>query len=171
MHSEFSSVQMLSSVWLFATLWRLQNIRLPCPEPTTGIYPNSCSLIRWCHPTISSSVIPFSSGPQSFPESGSFLISQLFASGGQSTGDSASTSVLPMNTQVYKYLWEIEHKRRNHCIPCPSPHSLWGVAPRLQVTWPWGTYRWQCPPFHWAEWTHDQGLANHSGPSPCPLWW
>ena len=75
----------------------LQHIRLPCPSPTHLAYPNSCPLSHWCHPTISSSVIPFSSCPQSFPASGSFQISQLFTSGGQSIGVSASTSVLPMN--------------------------------------------------------------------------
>ena len=75
-----------------------QHARPPCPLPTPGIYPNPCPLSQWCHPTISSSVIPFSC-PQSFPSSGSFQMSQLFASGGQNIGVSASTSVLPMNTQ------------------------------------------------------------------------
>ena len=72
---------------------------LPCPLPTPGVYSNSHPLSRWCHPTISSSVIPFSSCLQSFPASGSFPMSQFFASGGQSIGVSASTSVLPMNIQ------------------------------------------------------------------------
>ena len=72
---------------------------LPVHPPTPGACSNSCPSSRWCHPTISSSVVPFSSCPQSFPESGSFPISQLFASGGQSIGASASASVLPMNTQ------------------------------------------------------------------------
>ena len=76
-----------------------QHARPPCPSPTLRVYSNSCSLSRWCHPAISSSVVPFSSCPQSLQESGSFPMSQLFASGGQSTGVSASTSVLPMNTQ------------------------------------------------------------------------
>ena len=76
----------------------LQHSRPPCPSPIPGIYQNSCPLSWWCHPTISSSVVPFSSHLQSFPASGSFLMSQ-FISGGQSIGDSASTSVLPMNTQ------------------------------------------------------------------------
>ena len=75
-----------------------QHSRPPCPSPTPGVYPNPCPLSQWCHPTISSSVIPFSC-PQSFPSSGSFQRSQLFASGGQSIGVSASTSVLPMNSQ------------------------------------------------------------------------
>ena len=77
----------------------LERTRRSCPSPTPGAYPNSCSLSRWCHPTISSSVIPFSSYPQSFPALGSFQMSQLFTSGGQSIGVSASASVLPMNTQ------------------------------------------------------------------------
>ena len=77
----------------------LQHTRPPCPSPTLRVYSNSCPLNRWCHPTISSSVIPFSSCPQSFPSSGSFSMSQLFTSGGQSIGVSALTSVLPMTTQ------------------------------------------------------------------------
>ena len=81
-----------------------QHIRSPCPSPTPAVYPNPCPLSRWCHPTISSSVIPFSSHLQSFPASGSFQMSQFFASGGQSIGDSASTSVPPMNTQDWSPL-------------------------------------------------------------------
>ena len=76
-----------------------QHARPPCPSPTPRVYPNSGPLSQWCHPTISSSVIPFSSCPQSFPASGSFPKSQLFVSGGQSIGVSPSTSVLPINTQ------------------------------------------------------------------------
>ena len=71
----------------------------PCPSPTPRVYPNSCPLSWCCHPTISSSVVPFSSCPQDFPASGSFQMSQLFASGGPSIGVSASASVLPMKTQ------------------------------------------------------------------------
>ena len=77
----------------------LQHARPPCPTPTPRVYSNSCPLSRWCHPTISSSVIPFFSHFQSFPASGSFPMSQFFASRGQSTGVSASTSVLPMTIQ------------------------------------------------------------------------
>ena len=77
----------------------LQHTRPPYPLPTPRVYPNSCPLSRWRHPTISFSVIPFSSCLQSFPSSGSFLMNQFFASGGQSIGVSASTSVLPMNSQ------------------------------------------------------------------------
>ena len=81
-----------------------QHARPPCPSPTPGVHPNSCPLSWWCHPTISSSVVPFSSCPQSFPASGSFQMSQLFTSGGQNTGVSASTSVLSMNTQDWSPL-------------------------------------------------------------------
>ena len=77
----------------------LQHARLPCPSPTPRAYSNSCPLSRWCRPVISSSVVPFSSCLQSFPASGSFQISQFFASGGQIIGVSASTSILPMNIQ------------------------------------------------------------------------
>ena len=79
----------------------LQNTNPPCPSPTPGVHPNSCALSRWCHPAISSSVIPFSSCPQSLPASESFPMSQLFTWGGQSIGVSASASVLPMNTQEW----------------------------------------------------------------------
>ena len=82
----------------------LQHARPPCPSPTPGAYPNSCPLSWWCHPTISSSVVPFFSCPQSFPASGSFQMSQFFAAGGQSIGVSASASVLPMNTQDWSPL-------------------------------------------------------------------
>ena len=77
----------------------LQHARPPCPSPTPGVYSDSCPLSRWCHPTISSSVFPFSSCLQSYPASGSFQMSQLFTTGGQSIGVSAWTSVLPTNTQ------------------------------------------------------------------------
>ena len=77
----------------------LQHARPPCPSPTPGVHTNPCPSSSWCHPTISSSVVPFSSYPQSIPASGSFPVSQLLASGGQSTGVSASASVLPKNIQ------------------------------------------------------------------------
>ena len=95
-----SSVQFSRSV-MSDCLWphELQHARPPCLSPTRRVHPNPCPLSRWCHPTISSFVVPFSSCPQSFPASGSFPMSQLFVSGGQSIGVSASTSVLPMNTQ------------------------------------------------------------------------
>ena len=94
-----SSVQLLSSV--HDSLWphEPQYTRPPCPSSTPRVHPNPCPSSKWGYLTISSSVIPFSSCPQSFPESGSFPVSQIFTSGGQNTGVSASTSVLPMNTQ------------------------------------------------------------------------
>ena len=82
----------------------LQHARLPSASPTPGVYSNSCPSGRWCHPTISSSVFPFSSSLQSFPASGSFQTSQLFTSGGQSIGVSASASVLPVNAQDWSPL-------------------------------------------------------------------
>ena len=83
----------------------LQHARPPCPSPTPGVHPNPCPLSQWCHPTISSSIIPFSSCPQFFPASGSFQMSQLFVSGGQSIAVPASTSFLPMNTQDWSLEW------------------------------------------------------------------
>ena len=95
-----SSVQFSHSV-MSDSLWPkgLQHTSLPCPSRTPRAYSNSCPLSWWCHPTISSSAIPFSSCLQSFPASGSFPMSHFFASGGQSIGVSASTSVLPTNIQ------------------------------------------------------------------------
>ena len=96
----FSSVQFSCSVVSDSLPPReLQHSRSPCPSPTPGVYPDSCPLSRWCYLTISCSVIPFFSHSQSFPASGSFQMSQIFASGGQSIGVSPSTSVLPMNAQ------------------------------------------------------------------------
>ena len=103
----YVTVQFSSVTQLCPTLCDPMNrstARPPCPLPTPGVHPNPCPLSRWCHPTISSSVIPFSSCPQSFSASGSFLMSQLFTSGGQSIGVSASTSVLPTNTQDWSPL-------------------------------------------------------------------
>ena len=105
---QFSSVQSLSRVQLFATP-RSQHARPPCPSPTPGVYPNSCPSSWWYHPAIPSSVIPFSSCPQSLPESGSFPMSQLFSWGGQSIRVyqsliSASLSVLSTNTQDWSPL-------------------------------------------------------------------
>ena len=93
--SQFSCSVMSDPLWPHG----LQHTRLPCSSPTPRTYSNSCPLSWWCFPTISSSVIPFSSHLQSFPASGSFQMSQFFASGDQSTGASASASVFPMNIQ------------------------------------------------------------------------
>ena len=108
----FSSVQFSHSVVSDSLRSQgLQHARPPCPSPIPGVYSNSCPLSRCCHPTTSSSVVPFSSCPQSFPASGSFPMSQLFASGAQSIGASASASVLPMYQVLFysKYL---------HCRNC-----------------------------------------------------
>ena len=88
------------------SLWphELQHTRPPCPSPTPGVYSNSCPSSQWCHPSISSSVVPFSSCPHSLPAAGSFPMSQLFPWGDQSTGVSASASVLPVNTQDWSPL-------------------------------------------------------------------
>ena len=101
----FSSVQFSCSIMSYS-LWphELQHARPPCPSPTPRVHPNPCPSSQWCHPTISSSIVPFSSCPQSFPTSGSLQMSQLFSSGVQSTGVSASTSVLPLNTQDWSPL-------------------------------------------------------------------
>ena len=97
---QFSSVQFSHSVMSDSLRPHgLQHARPPCPSPTPGVYSNSWPLSWWCHPTISFSVVPFSSRLQSFPASGSFQMSQLFTSGGKSIGVSASASVLPMNIQ------------------------------------------------------------------------
>ena len=101
----FSSVQFsLSVVSDSLRPHESQHARPPCPSPTPGVYPNSCPSGRWCHPSISSSVVSFPSCPQSLPASGSFPMSQLFTWGGQNTGVSASTSVLPVNTQDWSPL-------------------------------------------------------------------
>ena len=92
------SVLSLSRGWLFVT-HGLKHARPPCPSPTPGAYSGSCPLCRWCHPTISSSVIPFCSHLWSFPASGSFQMSWFFTSHGQSIGVLASPSVLPVNIQ------------------------------------------------------------------------
>ena len=99
-----SSVQFSCSVVSDSLRPHELHTRPPCPSPTPRVYSNPCPSSRWCHPAISSSVVPFSSCPQALPASGSYPVSQLFASGGQSIGVSASTSVLPMNTQDWSSL-------------------------------------------------------------------
>ena len=144
-----SSVQFSRSVVSNSLqLHGLQHARPPCSSPTPRIYPNSCPLSWWCHPTISSSVIPFSSCPQSFPASGSFPMSQVFASGGQSTGVSASTSVLPMNTQGWSPLeqtgWiSLQSKGLSRVFSNTTvqTHQFFGALPSSQSnshihTWP-----------------------------------
>ena len=103
--TEGISVQFSCSI-VSNSLWphEPQHTRPPCPSPTPGVYSDSSPLSRWCHSTISSSVVPFSSCPQSFPTSGSFPMSQLFESGGQCIRVSDSKSVLPMNSQEWSLL-------------------------------------------------------------------
>ena len=98
--AQFSHSVISNSLWPHES----QHARPPCPSPTRGVYSNSWPLSQWCHSAISSSVIPFSSFPQSLPASGSFPMSQFFTWGGQSIGVSASASVLPMNTQDWSPL-------------------------------------------------------------------
>ena len=112
---QYSSVQFRHSVMSDSLQPHgLQHTRPPCPSPALGAYSNSCPLSRWCHPTISSSVVPFSSYLQSWSASGSFPMSQLFISGGQRIGVSASALVLPMNTQDWSPLgwtgWILQSK-------------------------------------------------------------
>ena len=107
---QFSHLVMSDSLWPHG----LQHARLPCPSSIPRVCSNSCPLSQWCHPTISSSVVPFCSRLQSFPASESFQMSQFFESGGQSIGVSASASVLPMNTQDWSPLggtgWILQSK-------------------------------------------------------------
>ena len=115
-----------------------QHARPPCPSPTPGVHPNSCPLSQWCHPNISSSVIPLPSHPQFFPASGSFQKSELFASGGQSIGVWASTAVLPMNTQDWSPLgwtgWiSLQSKGLSESSPTPQFKSINSSALFCQV--------------------------------------
>ena len=106
-----SSVQFIHSVVSYSLRpHEPQHARPTCPPPTPGVHTNPCSSGRWCHPTISSSVVPFSSCPQSFPASGSFPVSQLFPWGGQSIRVSSSKSVLPMNTQDWSAILQQNYK-------------------------------------------------------------
>ena len=143
-----------------------QHTRPPCSSPTSGVHPNPSPLSWWCHPNILSSVVPFSSCPQSFPASGSFPMNQLFASGGQSIGVSASTSVLPMNTQDWSplgwtgwislqsmglsitYSYNISYVQLNKI----NPFSL--ETPILQAV------PGHCPPLPQAGISHAQGDAD-----------
>ena len=137
------SVQFSRSV-VFDSLWphESQHVRPPCPSPTPGVYSNSCPLSQWCHPTISSSVVPFSSCLQSLPASGSFKMSQLFAWGGQSIGVSASASVLLMNTQDWSPLgWTAWISLQSKGLSRVQKHQFFGTQLSSQSnshihTWP-----------------------------------
>ena len=126
----------------------LQHARLPCPSPTPRVYSNSCPSSRWCHPAISSSVVPFSSCPQSIPTSGTFPMSQLLAWGGQSTGVSALTSFLPKKSQGWSPLewtgWiSLQSKGLSRVFSNTTiqKHQFFGAQPSSQYnshihTWP-----------------------------------
>ena len=123
----------------------IQQARLPCPSPSPRVHSDSCPLSWWCHPTISSSVVPFSFCPQSFPASGSFPMSRLFTSGGQSIG--ASASVLPVNIQGWSPLRLISLLSKGlsgvFCSTTIRRHQFFGALPSLRSssynhTWPLG---------------------------------
>ena len=149
----YSSVQFSCSV-LSDSLWphESQHASPPCPSPTPGVYSNSCPLSWWCHPTISSSVVPFSSCPQSLPASGSFPMSQFFTSGGQSIGVSASALVLPMNTQDWFPLgwigWIFLQSKglsRVFSSTTAQKHQFFGAQPSLWSTSHIHTWLWEKP--------------------------
>ena len=129
-----------------------QHTRPPCPSPTARIYPNPCPLSRWCHPTITSSVIPFFSCPQSFPAPGSFQISQLFSSGGQSIGVSASTSYDPMNYITHQAPLSMEFSKQEYWsdLPFPSPGDL--PNPKIKPMSPTSLALAGKFSYHWATW-------------------
>ena len=145
-YSLFSSVQFSCSV-MSSSLWPhgLQHARIPCPSPTPSAYSNSCPSSWWCQPTISSSVVPFSSHLQSFPVSGSFQTNQFFASGGQSIR--ASASFLPMNIQDWFPLgwtgWiSLSPRDSQESSPTPQFKSINSSALRFfmaQVSYPYMT--------------------------------
>ena len=115
-----------------------QDARPPCPSSTPRVHPNSCPLSQWWHSTISSSVVPFSSWPQSFPVSGSFQMSQLFTSGDQSIGVSASTSLLPLKIQHWSpvawtcWIQWIEHHKVGRCLK--KKKKIWSILSKSAQT-------------------------------------
>ena len=158
----FSSVQLLSRARLFATPWTTA-CQAPRPSAAPRVYSNSCASSRWCHPTISCSVVPFSSCPQSIPASGSFPVSQLFTWGGQSTGVSASASVLPMNTQDWSPLgcigWiSLQSKGLSRVFSSTTvqKHQFFSTQLSSQSnshihTWPYNTHIYTCTYHMWSR--------------------
>ena len=132
------------------SLWPhgLQHSRLPCPPLSPGAYSNSCLLSQWCDPTISSSVTPFSSCPQSFPGSGSFPMSRLFTSGGQTIGASASTSVLPMNTQGWLHTHVCANIDICACKQCTRARMNTKVHCNTRMWEHMPTHSWTCTHTH-----------------------
>ena len=144
--SLLSSVQSLSHVRPFVT-HKSQHARPPCPSPTPGVHPNSCPSSQWCHPAISSSVVPFSSCPQSLPASESFPMNQLFSWDGQNIGVSALASFLPKNTQNWSLEWtgwiSLQSKGLSRVFSntIDQKHQFLGAQPSSQSnshihTWP-----------------------------------
>ena len=167
----FSSVQFSYSV-----MTGLQHSRLPCPSPTPKVYSNSCPLSWWCHPTISSSVVPFFSRLQSFPASGSFPMNQFFTSGGIwsfSIGVSASASVLPMNVQDWfpldqwttldQLILQLQMKGEKKSL---KSISYWSSLKVIQIAYLWKKLDLQFinKPFHRGndtlKWFHWENLPN-----------
>ena len=137
---QFSSVPLLSGVWLFATPWTAA-CQASLSITNSRVHPNPCPSSQWCHTTISSFVVSFFSCPQSFPASGSFQMSQLFISGGQNIGVSTSTSVLPMNTQDWSPLgwtsWislQFEGLSRVFSNTIVQKHQFFGAQPFYSPT-------------------------------------
>ena len=137
--SQYICCSSVTKLHLILQPYWLEHPRLPCPSPTPWTCSNSCPLSQWCHPTISSPVVCFSSCPQSFPASGSFPVSQLFASGGQSIGASTSATVLPMSTQDWSPLgWtgliSLQSKglSRVFFITTVQKHQFFGTQPFLR---------------------------------------
>ena len=128
-----------------------QHVRPPCPSPTPEVHSNPFPLSRWCHPTISSSVIPFSSWLQSFPASGSFPMSQFFASGGQSIGVSALASVLPMNTQDWSPLGWRAHIRSTQSKTGPLVVGPSGLCFNKHCRWFWCSQEKKKIENYWAS--------------------
>ena len=166
----------------------LQKARLPCPSPSPEVCSNSCPLSQWCHPTISSSVIPFSSRLQSFPASGSFPLSQFFVSGGQSIRASASASVPPMNSQDWFPLgltgfMSLLSKGLSKVFSSVTvrKHQFYGTQPSL-ATWCKELTQWKRPwcwerlkagregdDKEWDAWMAD-GITNSMDMSLGKLW-
>ena len=160
--SQSSAIQFSSVAQLFVSdslrPHGLQHTRLPCPSPSPRACSNSCPSSQWCHPTISSSVASFSSCPQSFPASGSFPMSGLFASGGQSIGASASASVLLMNIQGW-FPWGL-----TDLISLQSK----GLSRVFSSTTIWKHQFFSC---YWTHFLAVVGLkALATTPSPSPLY-
>ena len=151
---------------MYDSLWchEPQHARPPCPSPTPGVYSNSCPSSQWCHPAISSFVVPFSSCPQSLSASGSFPMSQLFAWGGQSIGVSASASVLPVNTQDWSPLgwtgWLVTQLSSTLCNPMDYTLPGFPVHGILQAR----ILEWVAIPF-------SRGIFPTEGSNPCLLNW